>query len=112
MLTISPEDALELPVDELAMLVLADLATFHELDEYNYGNTLRQDVAHGYAGNRDARRAVSEAVAWLHAHGMVARVMEDHSGNGSSSPAGAMRHSPDAFLRSGLWTESRTIFTR
>jgi uncharacterized protein (TIGR02391 family) len=81
MLTISPEDALELPVDELAMLVVADLATFHELDEYNYGNTLRQDVAHGYAGNRDARRAVSEAVAWLHARGMVARVLEDHSGN-------------------------------
>jgi uncharacterized protein (TIGR02391 family) len=81
MLTISPEDALDLPVDELAMLVLADLATFHELDEYNYGNGLRQDVERGYAGNRDARRAVSEAVAWLHAHGMVARVLEDHGGN-------------------------------
>lgn len=81
MLTISPEDALQLPVDELAMLVLADFATFHELNEYNYGNSLRQDVARGYAGNRDARRAVSEAVAWLHARGMIAHIIEDHTGN-------------------------------
>jgi len=80
MLTISPEDALQLSVDELAMLVLADFATSHELNEYNYGNSLRQDVAFGYAGNRDARRAVSEAVAWLHAHGMIAHTMENHSG--------------------------------
>jgi uncharacterized protein (TIGR02391 family) len=81
MLTISPEDALQLPVDELAMLILADFATSHELDEYNYANSLRQDVAHGYARNHQARRAVREAVAWLHARGMVARALEDHTGN-------------------------------
>ena len=86
MLTISPEDALELPVDELAMLVLADLATFHELDEYNYGNTLRQDVAHGYAGNRDARRAASEAV------GVAARARNGCSRHGGPQRQPDLRH--------------------
>ena len=81
MLTISPEDALQLPVDELAMLVLRDLATAHEVNEYNYGNHLRQDTARGYAANRDARKAVYEAMAWLHARGMIARKIEDASAN-------------------------------
>ena len=44
-LTIPPEDAVQLPVDELAMLVLRDLASWHEANEYNYGNSLRQDTA-------------------------------------------------------------------
>ena len=81
MLTISPDEALELPVDELAMLVLQDLATAHEVNEYNYGNSLRQDTARGYAANRDARKAVYEAVAWLHARGLIARKIEDSSSN-------------------------------
>ncbi len=62
MLTIPPEDAVQLPVDELAMLVLCDLASWHEANEYNYGNSLRQDTALGYAGHPDARKAVSEAM--------------------------------------------------
>ena len=65
MLTIPPEDAVQLPVDELAMLVLCDLASWHEANEYNYGNSLRQDTALGYAGHPDARKAVSEAMRRL-----------------------------------------------
>jgi uncharacterized protein (TIGR02391 family) len=79
MLAIPPEEAMQLPVDELAMLVLRDLATWHEANEYNYGNSLRQDTARGYAGNLDARKAVYEAMAWLHAHGLIARKIEEHS---------------------------------
>lgn len=30
MITISPEESLQLPVDELAMVMLHDLATWHE----------------------------------------------------------------------------------
>jgi Protein of unknown function (Hypoth_ymh) len=78
-LTISPDDAVQLPVDELAMLILRDLATWHEANEYNYGNSLRQDTARGYAGNPDARKAVSEGMAWLHARGLIARKIEEHS---------------------------------
>jgi hypothetical protein len=36
MLTIRPEDAVQLPVDELAMLVLADLLATDRWNEYNY----------------------------------------------------------------------------
>lgn len=79
MLTISPDNAVQIPVDELAMLVLQDLATAHEVNEYNYGNSLRQNIACGYAARSDARKAVSEAVAWLHARGLIARKIEDSS---------------------------------
>ncbi|MDQ2874850.1 MAG: TIGR02391 family protein [Actinomycetota bacterium] len=81
MLAIFPDDAVQLPVDELAMLVLRDLGTLNEVNEYNYGNSLRQDTARGYAGNRDARGAVSEAMAWLHARGLIARKLEDPTSN-------------------------------
>jgi uncharacterized protein (TIGR02391 family) len=81
MLTISPQEAVQLPVDELAMLVLRDLASWHEANEYNYGNSLRQETNRGYAGNPDARKAVYEAIAWLHARGLIARKVEESSGN-------------------------------
>lgn len=77
MLAISPEDALQLPVDELAMLVLGDLVATKEWNEYSYGNRLRQDIDGGYSANADARGAVSEAMAWLHTHGMIARKIEN-----------------------------------
>jgi uncharacterized protein (TIGR02391 family) len=81
MLTIPPGEALELPVDELAMMVLRDLATAHEVNEYNYGNSLRQDMARGYGANLEARKAVYEALAWLHAGGFIARKVEETSSN-------------------------------
>ena len=84
MLTIPPDDAVQLPVDELAMLVLRDLASWHEANEYNYGNSLRQDTARGYAGNPDARKAVSEAMAWLHAAGLTAARPRKHASHTSS----------------------------
>lgn len=45
MLIISSGEAVELPVDELAMVVLRDLTTSHEVHEYIYSNDLRQDMA-------------------------------------------------------------------
>jgi hypothetical protein len=50
-LTISPDDAVQLLVDELAMLVLCDLVIWRGANEYNYGNSLGQDKARGYAGS-------------------------------------------------------------
>jgi uncharacterized protein (TIGR02391 family) len=79
MLTIPPEDALQLPVDELAMLVLADLVASNEWNEFNYGNRHRQDVKSGYSGNAPARNAISEAMGWLRSHGMIARKSEDNN---------------------------------
>jgi uncharacterized protein (TIGR02391 family) len=77
MIKITPEEATELPVDELAMIVLADLLASHETNEYNYGNRHRQDLDGGYSGNAEARMAISEATGWLRMHGMIARRIED-----------------------------------
>src|SRR5258706_5749811 len=77
MLTIPRDDALQLPVDKLAMLVLADLVVTNEWNEYNYGNQHRQDVKYGYSANADARKAIDEALGWLRSRGMIARKTED-----------------------------------
>jgi uncharacterized protein (TIGR02391 family) len=79
MLSIPPQDAIELPVDQLALIVLKDLMANGERNEYNYGNRHRQDVEGGYARNIQALQAISEAMAWLRARGMVARRVEDSS---------------------------------
>jgi hypothetical protein len=62
MLTIPPDDAVQFPVDGLAMLVPRDLASWHQANEDNYGNSLRQDTARGYAGYPYACKAVGEAM--------------------------------------------------
>lgn len=79
MLTIPPEEALQLPVDELGMLVLADLVATGEWNEYNYGNSHRQDTRHGYSGNAEALKAISEAMGWLRSHGMIARNVKENN---------------------------------
>jgi len=79
MLTIPPEDAVQLPVDELGLLILADLVATKEWNEYNYGNLHRQDVKGGYSANAAAREAISEAIGWLRSHGMIARKTEDNN---------------------------------
>jgi uncharacterized protein (TIGR02391 family) len=81
MLTISPDEALELPVDELALIVLADLVAIKEQNEYNYGNRHRQDVQGGYSRNTAALEAIGEAMGWLHAHGLIARRIENQDSN-------------------------------
>jgi len=68
-------------VDELGLLVLADLVASKEWNEYNYGNRLRQDVKGGYSANAAARDAISEAIGWLRSHGMIARKTENLEAN-------------------------------
>src|ERR1700728_3917696 len=77
MISIPPQDAIELPVDQLALIVLKDLVASGERNEYNHGNRHRQDVQGGYARNIPALQAISEAMAWLRARGMVAPRAED-----------------------------------
>lgn len=77
MLTMPPEDALQLPVDELGLLILADLIATDQWNEYNYGNLHRQDVKNGYSASLDARKTISEAMGWLRSRGMIARKTED-----------------------------------
>lgn len=73
MITISPADALALPVDELALIVLSDLAEEDTYNEHNYLNSLRHDFAGlGYRDDPKAVRAIVEALGWLRVHGMTA----------------------------------------
>jgi uncharacterized protein (TIGR02391 family) len=71
MITLGPDEAVELPVDELGLLVLADLVKINEWNEYNY--LLRYQREEKYRTRKDAQQAISEATGWLRSHGMLAR---------------------------------------
>lgn len=66
-----PTAALQLPVDELGLEVLADLVATDEWNEYNYLNSASQDSRYRSSGG--ALRALSEALTWLRARGFIAR---------------------------------------
>jgi uncharacterized protein (TIGR02391 family) len=65
---IAPQEAVNLPVDELALRVLADLIATKQWNEYNYLLSYAHDSRFVEAAN-----AVAEAVGWLRANGMIAR---------------------------------------
>jgi uncharacterized protein (TIGR02391 family) len=66
MLTVGPEVARQLPVDELALAVLDDLKQTNEGNEYSYMLSYSQEW-------REAARPVAEALGWLRARGLIAR---------------------------------------
>jgi len=76
-ISISPQEALELPVDELALLVLADIKG--EWNEYNYSSSYGSNA--NYGANVAARNAIAEAVEWLHTHGLLARDIKESEAN-------------------------------
>lgn len=63
-----PVDALqELPVDQVGLAVLQDLADTNEWNEHNYLQSARSQ----YTG--DALNRIAEAMAWLRARALIAR---------------------------------------
>lgn len=67
-------DALAMPVEQLAFLVLRDLVETSERSEHNYLIACKNDRARlGYKQSREAREAISEALTWLRAHCLIAR---------------------------------------
>ncbi|WP_084262892.1 TIGR02391 family protein [Actinomadura formosensis] len=76
MIKVTPDVALQLPIDELALFILADLAQPSSSDtnksEYNYTLQYRSDSVHGYRENKPAQKAIAEAVGWLRARGLIA----------------------------------------
>jgi uncharacterized protein (TIGR02391 family) len=82
MLEINASKSLELPVDELAIKILADLQATREWNAYNYHLLYEQDRSKGYGDNEAARKAIDEALQWLTNRGMVAKLLKDSSGNG------------------------------
>lgn len=70
MITLAPKDALQLPVDELALHVLRDIVDSSEWNSYNYSLQYKRDET--YRANGTAVNAVAEAIEWLRSHGMIA----------------------------------------
>jgi uncharacterized protein (TIGR02391 family) len=70
---LTPQEAVDLPTDELALHLLADMVDAQEWNEYNYVLRYKHDRQRGYGTDHDAMRAIAEAVGWLRANGMIAR---------------------------------------
>ena len=71
MISLTAEQVIEMPVDELALAVVADLIATREWNEYNHLNSASQHPP--FARNGYATRAVAEALGWARAHGLIAR---------------------------------------
>ena len=71
MIAVAAQDALELPVDELALHVLEDMVRSNAWNSYNYCLSYTTDENYRASGGQ-AARAVAEAVQWLWSHGMLA----------------------------------------
>jgi hypothetical protein len=61
-----------MPVDQLAIEVLADFVKTDEWNENNYYAQARE--AQAFSGNDGAVRAIAEAIVWARAHGLIARL--------------------------------------
>jgi len=70
-ISFSAEQVVEMPVDELALAVVADLIAKNEWNEYNYLNEASQHAQ--FVRNDYATRAIAEALTWARAHGLIAR---------------------------------------
>jgi hypothetical protein len=79
MLNLSPQEVLDLPVDQLALRVLADLIESREWNEHSYTLKYHQDTQGGFGSSQAAQEAIAEAMGWLRAHGMIARQPNNHS---------------------------------
>ncbi|MFG2954326.1 TIGR02391 family protein [Streptomyces sp. NPDC048291] len=67
--TLTADDVVALPIDDLALRVLRDA---RQNNEWNYRNWLLSAKQHGYRGRQDAVQALSEAWGWLINRGLVA----------------------------------------
>jgi len=74
-LTIDQQTLVDLPVDQLGLMVLAD---FDTSNGWNSGNYIKEAQQHaGFRG--EASRAIAEAFAWLSARGLVAKDPDQNS---------------------------------
>ena len=70
MIDLAPADALELPVDEVALHVLEDMIRSNTWNSYNYCLQYTSDQRFG--ANDQAVQCIGEAVEWLRSNGMIA----------------------------------------
>jgi uncharacterized protein (TIGR02391 family) len=65
---LTSDQVLDMPVDQLGLLILSDLLAIDEWNEHNY---LLKVQNSGYRG--EAALAITEALAWLRARALIAR---------------------------------------
>ena len=65
--SIPQERAVELPVDQLGLIVLRDLLESNEWNQHNYINDAQHHAGYGL----EASRALAEALGWLRARGLI-----------------------------------------
>ena len=68
MIDLSTDQIMDLPVDQLGLVILRDLLQTNEWNEYNYLLNAQRSFPRG-----DAALAISEAMAWLRGRGLIAR---------------------------------------
>jgi uncharacterized protein (TIGR02391 family) len=68
MIDLPDDGVIEMPVDQLGLVILRDLIDTNDWNDRNYA--MGAETA-GYSHN--ARRAISEALGWLRARGLIAR---------------------------------------
>jgi uncharacterized protein (TIGR02391 family) len=65
-----PQDqVIDLPVDQLGLLILSDLLRTNQWNEYNY----LLEAQRAYRSDANAVLAITEAMAWLRARALIAR---------------------------------------
>jgi uncharacterized protein (TIGR02391 family) len=77
MININPDTALELPIDELAMIVLKDIDDTRENSEFNYILNYSDRPDSPYYGHLGVY-AITEAVAWLRSRHMLSHKPGDN----------------------------------
>lgn len=74
MINLTPAQVIEMPVDQLGLLILSDLLATNEWNERNYVLKVQNS---GYRG--EAALAITEALAWLRARALIARAPDQPS---------------------------------
>jgi hypothetical protein len=77
MLIIRPDELVELPIEELALRLVADLVASNAWNEQSYLNEAAQLTS--YRASPGALQAISEAFGWARAHGLIAQKPADHN---------------------------------
>lgn len=75
MLSLDPQSVLDLPLDQLALLVLDDLVKTNEWNEDNYVLLAGQTQDYGML----QQRAIAEVMVWLRARGLIAKTPRQSS---------------------------------
>jgi hypothetical protein len=70
------QSIMQLPIDELGLEVLRDFDLTGQWNDYNYVNEAR-NAGHG----KLALDALSEAIGWLRARGLITPDLSQHSSN-------------------------------